>query len=212
MKLEIQNLSRSFGRKEVLRHITLACEGGRIYGIVGPNGCGKSVLLKCICGLLDPTEGTILLDGKKVDHSTVCDLNIGACIEKPAFIEEISGYQNLKYLNSFHKRIDKDEILMWMKRFSLYEDRNAKVMDYSLGMKEKLYIIQAIMERQPLVLMDEVSNSLDKSSKKILHEVLIEQCQSGHLILYVNHDLHEVHEWADEIYEFNDGRLIPCES
>ena len=205
--IELDQVSKAFSRRTILNDITLTIEAGHTVGIVGSNGSGKSVLLKCICGLMTPDAGRIMINGKPVLRTDVYQNNIGVSIEKPSFIESFSGLENLKYLAGFRKKVTKEEMLQWMKTFGIYSARNMPVGKYSLGMKQKLAIIQAIMEEQQILLLDEVSNSLDRKSKELLMSLLMKLREEGRLILYVNHDAAEVEMLSDEIYEIEEHHI-----
>lgn len=209
-ELRVEHVSKSFGSKKVLTDINAVFQGGHVYGLAGPNGCGKSVLLKCLCGLLTPTSGKIIWNGKVLSREKFYDAGFGASIEKPDFIDGLSGYENLIYLASFRKVIGKKQILGWMKRFDLYEARNQRVKEYSLGMKQKLAIIQAVMENQNIILLDEVSNSLDEESREKLLQLVKELKDDGRIIIYVNHNKAEVQSVADTVYRLRNGELLLC--
>lgn len=209
-ELEVKDLGKKFGTHTVLEHVDQTMHSGEIVGIIGPNGSGKSVYLKMLAGLLAPSSGKIMLNGKKLKKSDFSKANIGACIEKPEFLSSMSGLENLSWLAGFRGEINKKQILKWMDMFDLKDAANERVSDYSLGMKQKLGIIQAVMENQNIILLDEVSNSLDQKSKKILIDLLQQLKQDNRIIVYVNHDIHEVKEVSDEIYEIEDRRLVKC--
>ncbi len=208
--LIIKHLNKSFSDIEILKNINLEFEGGNIYGLVGANGSGKSVFLKILAGLITPTNGEIILNGIKLTRDNFPKANIGASIEKPKFINDLSGLDNLKYLADFQKIIGEDKIIEWLKTFDLYEYRNKHVGKYSLGMKQKLSIIQAIMENQKIILLDEVSNNLDQSSKQKLKDILINLKNNGCIVIYVNHDINEVYEFSDKIYKIDNKEIILC--
>lgn len=210
MKLELKDISKSFGSKQVLSTVNVTFFGGQVYSIVGPNGSGKSVLLKMIAGILTPSTGTIKLNDTSLNKKTVCESNIGICIDKSQMIEELTGLDNLLYLSSFKKVIDREGINLLLKEFNLFEDRNKKVKDYSMGMKQKLSIIQAFMEDQNIVLFDEVSNSLDESSKQQLFRLIEKLKESKKIVIYVNHNMEEVKKISDTIYQIDNRGLIEC--
>lgn len=209
--LNIINVKKSFGNKSVLNGVNLHLEGGHIYGLVGPNGSGKSVLLKIISGLMN-YEGKIEYNDKIMDRNNAYKANIGACIEKPQFIETLTGLENLCFLAKIKGIVETNIIMEWMKVFDLFEARNKLVKNYSLGMKQKLFIIQAVMEDQNIILLDEVSNSLDQKSKKILFNIINKEKEKGKIIIYVNHNYDEVMRISDKVYEISEGKVVKCES
>ena len=208
--LEVKELSKSFGNKEIFRNVNLKLEGGKIYGLIGPNGSGKSVFLKIICGLMS-ASGNVYYNGQMLTKENAYKANIGASIEKPQFIEELSGLDNLLFLASFRNEIKIDQIRKWFELFDLSEAAKKPVREYSLGMKQKLAIIQAVMEDQNIVLLDEVSNSLDRKTKNILFDLILNLKNQGKIIIYVNHNLDEVMKVCDEIMEISAGEIVRCE-
>ena len=208
--LEVKELSKSFGNKEIFRNVNLKLEGGKIYGLIGPNGSGKSVFLKIICGLMS-ASGNVYYNGQMLTKENAYKANIGASIEKPQFIEELSGLDNLLFLASFRNEIKIDQIRKWFELFDLSDAAKKPVREYSLGMKQKLAIIQAVMEDQNIVLLDEVSNSLDRKTKNILFDLIFNLKNKGKIIIYVNHNLDEVMKVCDEIMEISAGEIVRCE-
>lgn len=208
--LEVKELSKSFGNKEIFRNVNLKLEGGKIYGLIGPNGSGKSVFLKIICGLMS-ASGNVYYNGQMLTKENAYNANIGASIEKPQFIEELSGLDNLLFLASFRNEIKIDQIRKWFELFDLSDAAKKPVREYSLGMKQKLAIIQAVMEDQNIVLLDEVSNSLDRKTKNILFDLILNLKNKGKIIIYVNHNLDEVMKVCDEIMEISAGEIVRCE-
>lgn len=189
--IKIENLSKIIDKKIILKDITMSFEKGKIYGIVGRNGCGKTMLLRAICGLITPTSGTIEKDP---------NLTFGALIESPGFMFEQSGLFNLQYLASLNKKIGTSEILSLMKEFGLYEARNKSVKKYSLGMQQKLGIIQAIMESPDVIVLDEPFNALDDRSLEFVKQKLVDIKEAGNAtIIIASHDKTIVEELCDEI-------------
>lgn len=210
-KLEVVNLSKHFKDKKVINKMSVQFESGKIYGIMGPNGSGKTVLLKLLSGLMTPTSGDIKYDGKIITPGDISKINFGVSIEKPQFIEELTGFENLMFLRDFRKITNKDEILEWLSYFDLIDDKDNTVKSYSLGMKQKLSIIQALMEDPNIILLDEVSNSLDKSSREELYKLLAKFKARDKIIIYINHNADEMRYLCDVIYEFDQRKLVLCE-
>lgn len=209
--LEIKDLSKAFGHKEIFRKVNLRLEGGNIYGLIGPNGSGKSVFLKIVCGLMS-AEGSIYYNGNRLTKQNAYEANIGASIEKPQFIEELSGMDNFLFLASFRRKLSIDKINKWFDMFDLTEAAKKPVKAYSLGMKQKLAIIQAVMEDQNIILLDEVSNSLDRKTKGILFDLILRLKKEGKIIVYVNHNLDEVMKICDQVMEISEGEIVRCEN
>ena len=164
MKLEVKNLQKSFKKNKVINNISITFESGKIYGLSGRNGSGKSVFLKLICSFYIPDEGEILLDGYNYISNNDFLPNARALIENPDFISDITGFENLKLLASIQGKINDDVIIDFLKKFSLYDQKDKKYSEYSVGMKQKLGIIQVLMENPDIIILDEPFNGVDESS------------------------------------------------
>lgn len=208
--LQVQSISKSFHSILVLDRISWTLQGGHIYGLNAPNGSGKTVLMKCMCGLMKPDSGTVTYNGSEVSADTISQFRFGVSIEKPELINDISGLENIRYLASFRHMVSEKEILNWFHTFHLYEDRKKRAGDYSLGMKQKLMLIQVFMEDPDVILLDEVTSSLDQNTKQILAQVVLHEREKGKIIVMIDHDKDELYSLCDEIYTINDRRLSPC--
>lgn len=208
MYLEIKNLSKSISGKSILEHIDLAMDRGRIYGLRGKNGSGKTMLMRSICGLILPTEGTIRINGEILHKDISFPRSIGALIENPGFIAEYSGFKNLSTLASIKKVVTTEEIRSLMQEMELDPDDKKKFKKYSLGMKQKIGIIAAIMEQPELIVLDEPINALDEKSVNIVKELLLEQRKRGALIIISCHDKEELEFLADEVFCLENGKVI----
>lgn len=175
MILEIKNVSKKFDNSVVLQDVNLKLESGKIYGFVGRNGSGKSVLLKMICGFYAPTEGSILLDGYDYIKNNSFPKNTRALIEKPNFLPDLTGYENLELLASIQKKIGSAEIEEAIKSVNLSEDANKKYSKYSLGTKQKLGIAQVIMENPEMIILDEPLNGVEKKTAENIRGLLLEE-------------------------------------
>lgn len=207
MYLEIKNLSKSISGKSILEHIDLAMDRGRIYGLRGKNGSGKTMLMRSICGLILPTEGTIRINGEILHKDISFPRSIGALIENPGFIAEYSGFKNLSTLASIKKAVTTEEIRSLMQKMELDPDDKKKFKKYSLGMKQKIGIIAAIMEQPELIVLDEPINALDEKSVNIVKELLLEQRKRGALIIISCHDKEELEFLADEVFCLENGKV-----
>ena len=205
MKMEIKNLSKKFGDKVVLDHVSLQMESGKIYGFVGRNGSGKTMLMKHILGFIYPTEGAVYLDGKRIGKDIAAPENVGAIIENPGFLPEYSGYKNLRLLAMIKGIIGKEEIKDAMELVGLDGDSKQHVRKYSLGMKQRLGLAQALMENPELLLLDEPMNGLDHDGVREIRKVLLEQKQQGKLIVIASHNREDIEVLCDEIYYFDKG-------
>ena len=207
MYLEIQNLSKTIARTAILQNLSLEMERGKIYGLWGKNGSGKTMLIRAICGLIHPSEGEILIDGERLGKDIAFPRSIGALIESPGFIAGYSGIKNLRFLAGIQQKIGDDQIRSVMTALSLDPDDRKKFKKYSLGMKQKLGIAAAIMEKPEIILLDEPFNALDEKSAAAVGNILREEKKRGALILLSCHDKAELDDLADEVFCLESGRL-----
>ena len=207
MKFEIKNLTKKFKDVTIIDDVSITFNSGKIYGIVGRNGSGKSVFLKILCSFYNPTSGTILQDEFDYISNNSFPKNTRALIEKPDFVSELSGYENLKLLASIENKIGDEEIEKVLKDVNLYEEKDKKYHKYSLGMKQKLGIAQVLMENPDVLILDEAFNGIEESSVKKIKKILIEEKKKGKLIIITSHIKEDIMELSDEIYEFNEGKL-----
>ena len=207
MKFEIKNLTKKFKDVTIIDDVSITFNSGKIYGIVGRNGSGKSVFLKILCSFYNPTSGTILQDGFDYISNNSFPKNTRALIEKPDFVSELSGYENLKLLASIENKIGDEEIEKVLKDVNLYEEKDKKYHKYSLGMKQKLGIAQVLIENPDVLILDEAFNGIEESSVKKIKKILIEEKKKGKLIIITSHIKEDIMELSDEIYEFNEGKL-----
>lgn len=215
MSIEIKNLTKKIGNNTVLSDINLTMEAGKIYGLKGKNGSGKTMLMRVISGLITPTEGEVLIDGKKLGKDMSFPESIGLLIENPAFLPTYSGFDNLKTIASIKGIITDEEIKDVIKRVGLDPDDKKKYKKYSLGMKQKLGIACAIMEKPDIVILDEPVNAVDEDGIKVIREVLDELKKEGKIIILACHDKEELFFLSDEIIEIDCGvikRQYPVDS
>lgn len=208
MYIEIQNLTKTLDGQQVLSDVTVSIDNGMIYGLKGKNGSGKTMLLRAICGLIKPTEGMVYIDGKRIGKDITFPHSVGALIEHPGFIANLSGYDNLKMLADIKGIIGKTEIEEIMDKVGL-EGRSfkKKYRAYSLGMKQKLGIAAAIMEHPELIILDEPTNALDEESVNRLVSILQEAKDRGALIIIASHDMEELNRLSDTIFIMDQGRM-----
>lgn len=205
MKMEIKDLTKKFGDKVVLNHISIQMESGKIYGFVGRNGSGKTMLMKHILGFVYPTEGAVYIGGKQIGKELAAPESVGAIIENPGFLPDYSGYKNLKLLAMIKGKIGKKEIKEAMELVGLDADSRLHVKKYSLGMKQRLGLAQALMENPDLLLLDEPMNGLDNDGVREIRKVLLEQKEQGKLIIIASHNNEDIEVLCDEIYYFDKG-------
>lgn len=203
----IHHVTKKYGKIAVLKDVTAEFADGRIHGIIGRNGSGKTVLMKCICGLTNPTEGEILVDGKKIDEKSGCPDHIGVLIESPGFLAGYSGFKNLQYLATLKNTIGKAEIRAAMEQVGLDPNDKKPVNQYSLGIRQRLGIAQAIMERPKLLLLDEPTNGLDKQGVYDIRRLLLDLKAQGKTILIASHIAEDIQALCDTVCEMEDGQL-----
>ena len=197
---ETRNVSKKYGQQTVLDNVSLSCEAGRIYGLVGRNGSGKTVLLKCLCGILQPTSGEVIVWGQQVNSSTDYPDNIGFIIESPGFLPHESGLSNLVHLASIRKKVGIDDIRQSMMMVGLDPNLKKHVGKYSMGMRQRLGIAQAIMEKPGLLILDEPMNGLDNQGVADIRELLLTLKESGVTILLASHFKDDIAYLCDEVY------------
>ena len=197
----VEHVYKSFGKEDVLVDVNLTISPGSIVGVVGNNGCGKTVLMKCICGFMKPDRGIIHVGGKRVGKD--CDFpdSLGIIIETPGFIPDMSGYRNLRTLASLKGLIGKKEIKAVLEKVGLAPNMYKAVTKYSLGMRQRLGIAQAIMEDPAVLILDEPFNGLDKTGVAEMRELLISLKQSGKAILLASHNAEDIRMLCDVVYE-----------
>ena len=208
MNIEIQNVTKEIKGHLILNAINLELHSGKIYGLRGKNGAGKTVLMKLLCGLTFPTAGRIIIDNEELGKDFSFPRSIGALIETPGFIENYSAWKNLQSLAAIKNIAKKKEMEQLMLTFGLDPKDKKKVKKYSLGMRQKLGIVMAIFENPELIILDEPLNALDEQTKKIVLELLKMYSKQGSLILIASHDKEELDFLADEIIEISGGEII----
>lgn len=201
--ISIENLSKSFKGKTVLENVNMHLEKGKIYGVVGDNGSGKTVLLKLICGFLKPDTGKVTVNGKVIGKDRDFPEDTGIIIEAPGFLPNYSGMKNLEYLASIRGKAGKTKIREAMRTVGLDPESKLKVGKYSLGMKQRLGIAQAIMENQSLLILDEPMNALDKTAVGEMRELFLSFKQQGKTLLIISHNDDDISALCDEVYEFD---------
>lgn len=207
MEIAVKNLTKSFKGIKILNNVNITFKSKKIIALVGRNGSGKSVLLKLLCGLYIPTEGEILFDNINYNLNEEYPPNTRALIEKPTFMDELTGFENLKLLAKIQNLIGDQEINEALKIVNLYDDKDKKFKHYSLGMKQKLGIAQVIMENPDVMIFDEPFNGIEKRTAEKLRKYLKEKKEEGKLIIIATHIKEDVEELADLVYEVDDGNV-----
>ena len=203
--IKVENVSKDFAQERVLRSVTRKFESGLIHGIVGNNGSGKTVLMKCICGFLVPTEGKITVNGQIVGKDVDFPGNMGLIIETPGFLPNVSGVKNLEILASQNKKIGLSEIAEAIRTVGLDPKLNKPVGKYSLGMRQRLGIAQAIMEDPKLLILDEPLNGLDKHGVAEMRTLIKSLKAKGKTILLASHNQADIDELCDTVCEMDAG-------
>ena len=195
----------------VFQNLNFSCKQGEIIGITGANGSGKSVLFKLIAGLYSPSYGEVLINGENIVSERKIPANLGALIEEPGFINYYSGFKNLQYLASIRGVVGNQEINDTLKIVGLYEQKDQKVKTYSLGMRKKLGIAQAIMENPSILLLDEPMNALDKSSVENMRTLFRKlSSEKGTTILIASHSEEDIRILCDKVYAIEDKVCTLC--
>lgn len=207
MKIEIRNVSKNFKDVNILHDLNLTLESGKIYGLVGRNGTGKSVFLKMLCAFYNVSSGEILYDGRNILKEKEFPPNTRALIEKPNFIPDLTGYENLELLASIQKKIQKKEILQSLQEVNLLNEKDKKYKKYSLGMKQKLGIAQVLMENPDVIILDEPFNGIEEKTAMQLRQVLKDKAKNGKLIILASHIKEDIEGLADFVYTFDDGTI-----
>ncbi len=207
--IQVREVCKSFGKAEVLKQVTVNFEAGKIHGIIGRNGSGKTVLFKCICGFIPVTSGTILVDGKQVGKEVDIPRDMGIIIESPGFLPGYSGFHNLRFLAKVRNRIDDEKIRETLRFVGLDPKDKKHVGKYSMGMRQRLGLAQAIMEDPKILILDEPMNGLDKHGVKEIRECLLNLRSQGKTILIASHNAEDIRILCDTVYEMDGGELFP---
>lgn len=205
--IEIRNLSKKIKGQAVLSNIHLQLDRGKIYGFQGRNGSGKTMLFRAICGLILPTEGEISVDGQKMGEDVSFPPSLGVLIEQPGFLGGYTGFRNLQLLASIKGKIDDQAIREAIRRVGLDPEDRRKYRKYSLGMKQRLGIAQAIMEDPDLIVLDEPTNAIDEDGVHLVKELLFELRDKGKTILIASHLKEELDLLVDEKFIMSNGTI-----
>ena len=203
--ISVKNLSKDFGQERVLHSVTRDFERGKIHGIVGNNGSGKTVLMKCICGFLIPDSGSITVNGERVGVDVDFPRDMGLIIETPGFLPNMTGVKNLEILASLNKKIGLEQIAAAIRRVGLDPLMKKPVGKYSLGMRQRLGIAQAIMEDPTLLILDEPLNGLDKHGVREMRQLIKGLKEQGKTILLASHNQGDIDELCDTVCEMDAG-------
>ena len=205
--VRLDQVSRKFGEEWALKEVSVQLERGKIYGIVGNNGSGKTVFMKCICGLLPATSGRIWVGGKEIGKEIDFPESLGVIIETPGFLSGLTGRKNLEILADLRKKIDRTGIEEAMRKVGLDPDMKKQVSKYSLGVRQRLGIAQAIMENPEFLVLDEPFNGLDHRGVEEIRRLLKDLKKEGKTMILASHNAEDIKVLCDEVYEMDAGNL-----
>lgn len=205
--IELKDVNKTNKQQVILDHVSLRIPKGGIYGFVGRNGSGKSMLFKAICGFISVDSGSIIVDHKRIGEEIDFPMNMGVIIEKPALIPYMTGMDNLRYLASIQKKITQDRIAATMQLVGLDPLSKKKVRAYSLGMKQRLAIAQAMMEEPDILILDEPMNALDQQAASLVKDLLKQEKDRNCTILICSHISGDLEELSDQLYRIENGAV-----
>ena len=206
--IQVKDVCKTFGKAEVLKHVTAKFEAGKIYGIIGRNGSGKTVLFKCICGFVPVTSGTIRVRSQVVGKDVDIPKDMGIIIESPGFLPGYSGFHNLRFLARIRNKIDDEKIRETLRFVGLDPGDKKHVGKYSMGMRQRLGLAQAIMEDPEILSLDEPMNGLDRQGVKEIRQCLLKLRDQGKTILLASHNAEDIRVLCDQVYEMDAGELF----
>ena len=207
MKIQVVEVTKRIRKNLILDNVSLEMESGKIYGLQGPNGSGKTMLMRLLCGLIKANKGKVLIDGKEIGKDIDFPESVGLLIENPAFWGNYTGLKNLELLAELQKRIDTEQIRETIRDVGLDPDDKRHFSKYSLGMKQRLGIAAAIMEKPEIILLDEPTNALDERGVAEICDLIRREKERGALIVIACHDADILEDLADEIYTIYEGKV-----
>jgi ABC-2 type transport system ATP-binding protein len=207
-QIVVNDVSKTLGKATVLDHISLTLKGHMVYGLVGINGSGKTMLLRVLSGLICPTTGTVCYNDTAANNIKTRQLNIGLTLEHADFYPHLSGKNNLLLLAKIKQLIDDAEVDFALNRVGLDPQDKRNVKEYSLGMKQRLAIAQAIMERPDYLFLDEPMNALDEDGGRLIKKIIKEEAERGAVVLLVSHNKSDIDELCDTVLHIENGRLL----
>lgn len=205
--IEVKDYVKIIKDQVILDHINLQIQAGEIHGFIGHNGSGKSMLFKAICGFINPTHGQVIVNKQKIGVDIDFPQNVGIIIETPHFVPDFNAFQNLKLLASIQKKIADEDIYSVIERVGLEPRSKKKVRAFSMGMKQRLALAQAIMEEPEILILDEPMNALDKDGVAFCRELLLEKKAQGKTILLCSHMSDDIQLLCDRIWQLDNGKI-----
>lgn len=206
--IKVENITKKFGETTVLDGISLTFDKNKIHGLIGRNGSGKTMLLKCICGFVIPTTGTIYVNGMQIGKDLDVPESVGIIIEAPGFLPNYDGYTNLKFLAAINNIISKEQIYAVIEKVGLDPKSKRPVGKYSLGMRQRLGIAQALMEDPDILILDEPMNGLDNQGVADIRKLLLELRNQGKTIILASHGKEDIEILCDTVHELDRGKVI----
>lgn len=207
MKLTVENLSKKIKDKTILNNINLELESGNVYGFVGRNGCGKTMLFRAISGLINIDSGKVILDDKELHVDMQILPDMGIILENAGLYTEFTGKKNLEILSKIRNKISSEDIDDAIRRVGLDPDDKRTVRKYSLGMKQRIALAQAIMEHPSIIILDEPTNALDEDGVKKIRQIIMEEKERGSMILLASHNREDIEQLADKVFYMVDGEI-----
>ena len=207
MTIELKSVSKIIRKIEVIKDVSLSMESGKVYGLKGVNGSGKTMLMRLISGLIRPTSGTIRIDGKVLGKDISFPSDIGILIENPAFLDNYTGMENLELLAEIHKKVSDHRITEVLSQVGLDPQDKRKYKQYSLGMKQRLGIAGAVLEHPQVLLIDEPTNALDTTGVEMVKKIIREERNRGALIVLACHDFAILNEVSDKLFFVEEGEV-----
>lgn len=205
--IDIQNVEKSIKGNKVLDNISCIMEDGKVYGLYGRNGSGKTMLMRCILGLIHTDSGCVLVDEREIGKEIDFPESVGAIIETPGFFPYATGYENLKMLADIRGLITEEEVREAIRRVGLDDKDKRTVSKYSLGMKQRLAIAQAVMEHPKILVLDEPTNALDEEGVELFRRLICEEVRRGTLIILASHNKEDIEILSDVKIQMSDGRI-----
>lgn len=211
MELRAENISKIIQKKTILSNVNLELHNGTVYGFVGANGSGKTMLFRALSGLMSVTSGRITWNGKVLHRDFSVLPSLGILLENVRLYSNMTGMDNLRYLASINRKIGDDEIRYALKRVGLNPDDRRIYQKYSLGMKQRIAIAQAVMEKPDVIMLDEPTNSLDEAGVEAIRQLIMEEKKRGAVILLASHNQEDIRILADCIYRIDKGKIVCSE-
>ena len=208
MKIELKNISKVIKNRIILQNVNMEMESGHIYAFVGTNGSGKTMLMRILCGLVYASEGKVICDDQEVNFHKRVPYSLGVIIEKPEFFNEMDAQENLMTLANLNHKISKEEVTKAIEKVGLNASDIKKVGEYSLGMRQRLGIAQAIMENPDVFILDEPTGGLDEDGVQLIYDILKEEKAKGKLIIISSHQKEDIKELSDVIYLFKNQTVM----